>query len=49
MTIWGPLPDKMEQKFKKHLNLWALEVILKWFPDGHGAHSGVGGVNGSGP
>ena len=26
-----------------------LYLIRKWFPDGHGAHPGVGGVGGSGP
>ena len=24
-------------------------LIRKWFPDGHGAHPGVGGVGGSEP
>ena len=26
-----------------------LYLIRKWFPDGHGAHPGVGGVGGSRP
>ena len=28
---------------------FSLYLIRKWFPDGHGAHPGVGGVGGSGP
>ena len=26
-----------------------LYLIRKWFPDAHGAHPYVGGINGSGP
>ena len=28
MSIWEPLPDKVEQKFKKELNPWTLGNIL---------------------
>ena len=28
MSIWGPLPDKIEQKFKKYLNPYTLGNIL---------------------
>ena len=47
MTIWEPLPDKVEQKFKKELNpstLGNILVIVRTHQDGHGVHPDIGGV-----
>ena len=38
MIIWGPLPDKIEQKFKKELNPYTLGniLVIVWTcQDGH--------------